>query len=328
MLAAVFDEVAFWRDETSASPDIEVYRAILPALASTGGMLIGISTAYRKVGLLYEKHRDHFGQTGDVLVIQASTERLNPTIDKRIISRARQSDPSAALSEWDAEFRNDISSFLDDAAIDGAIDRNRPIELPPRAHLFKYFAFTDASAGRRDHFTLGVAHLEGHRVVVDVIRGSQPPFDPQTIAHELAALARSYGCQEIVGDNYAGEWVAAAFREAGIGYRRSEMVRSALYLEMLPMFARGNISMPDHPRLVRELRLLERRTSRSGRDSIDHPANGSDDYANSLAGVAYQCGRSQKRSQAVRVGRATYTSNNKMRSRRPGPRYTSIPKTS
>ena len=55
LLAVVMDEVAYWRDETSATPDVEVYRAVLPALATTGGMLIGISTPYRKVGLLYQK---------------------------------------------------------------------------------------------------------------------------------------------------------------------------------------------------------------------------------------------------------------------------------
>ena len=48
LLAAIIDEVAFLRDETSSMPDIETYRALLPALATTGGMLIGISTPYRK----------------------------------------------------------------------------------------------------------------------------------------------------------------------------------------------------------------------------------------------------------------------------------------
>ena len=42
LLACVFDEIAYWRDETSANPDIETYRAVRPCLARTGGMLIGI----------------------------------------------------------------------------------------------------------------------------------------------------------------------------------------------------------------------------------------------------------------------------------------------
>jgi hypothetical protein len=305
LLAAVFDEVSFWRDESSASPDKEVYRAVLPALASTGGMLVGISTAYRRLGLLYEKHRDHFGAEGDVLVIQAPTERLNPTIDKRIIARACESDASAALSEWDAEFRNDLSSFLDDAQIDVAVDRSRPIELSFN-RFYKYFAFTDASAGRKDHFTAAVAHKEGSRVIVDVVRGQRPPFDPQSVAYDFAKLARSYGCQEIVGDNFAGEWVAAAFRSAGIGYRRSDVARSGLYLEMLPLFSQGTISIPNHPQLIRELRLLERRTSRMGADRVDHPTSGSDDYANSLAGVTYVCARSSCRYPVAQIGKAGY----------------------
>jgi hypothetical protein len=37
--------------------------------------------------------------------------------------------------------------------------------------------------------------------------------------------------------------------------------------------------------LTRELRLLERRTARSGKDSVDHGTGGSDDFANSLFGA-------------------------------------------
>ena len=43
--------------------------------------------------------------------------------------------------------------------------------------------------------------------------------------------------------------------------------------------------MPDHKRLLRELRLLERHTHRSGRDTVDHGKNGTDDYINAVSGV-------------------------------------------
>src|SRR5207244_12957429 len=57
------------------------------------------------------------------------------------------------------------------------------------------------------------------------------------------------------------------------------------YLEGRPLWTRWLVSIPDHAQLVRELRLLERRTARSGRDSVDHGAHGSDDYANALSGA-------------------------------------------
>ncbi|WP_072394330.1 hypothetical protein [Hyphomicrobium sp. CS1GBMeth3] len=285
LLAAIFDESAFWRDESSALPDVETYRAVLPALGTTGGMLIGISSPYRRVGLLHQKHRDHFDQNDpDVLVIQGGTQMFNPTIAESVISRARESDPEAARAEWDAEFRSDISALLDDRSIDAAVDYTRPLELPPRGE-FTYAAFTDASAGRHDHFTLCIGHREGDRFIADVIQGAQPPFDPNEVASRYAKLAREYRCNKIIGDNYAGEWTVKAFQSAGISYTRSDKPKSQLYLEALPWFMRGAISIPNHQRLIRELRLLERRVAPSGKDRVDHGQSGSDDYANALVGA-------------------------------------------
>jgi len=287
VLAAILDEVAFLRDESSALPDKELVRAILPSLATTGGMLIGISSPYRRIGVLAERHRDHYGRdSADILVVQAPTLALNPTINRSVIDRATADDPESARSEWEAEFRSDLSSYLDDALIDGAIVYNRPNELPPRDGV-KYVAFVDASAGRHDHFTLCIGHQGTDRFIADVVRGRAPPCDPKTVAAEFAALAKDYRCSKIIGDAYAGEWVAGAFSDAGMTYERSKLSRSELYIEALPHFARSVVEIPNHQRLIRELRLLERRTHRSGKDSIDHPSNGSDDYSNVLAGAMY-----------------------------------------
>jgi hypothetical protein len=287
LLGAVFDESAFWRDESSASPDIEVYRAVLPALATTGGMLIGISSPYRKSGLLHQKHRDHFGKNDpEVLVIQAPTPVLNPNINKKIIARARANDPESAKAEWDAEFRGDLSSLLDDAIIEEAIEHGRPLELPPQERL-SYYAFVDASGGRADSFTMCIGHKREDRFVADVVRGRKAPFDPKSVVAEYASLARLYSCYAVTGDNYAGEWVSDAFCDAGLQYQRADLPKSQLYLEAVPYFMQNAVAIPNHPQLIRELRLLERRTGRSGRDYVDHPQGGNDDHANSLVGAMW-----------------------------------------
>ena len=57
---------------------------------------------------------------------------------------------------------------------------------------------------------------------------------------------------------------------------------------------RGAVRLPDHTRLIRELRLLERRTSRAGRDVIDAPRGISEDHANATCGaLALLAGRKQ-----------------------------------
>ena len=86
LFAVVGDETSFWRSEESALPDVEVYRAVLPALAASKGLWVGISTGYRKLGLLYQKWRDHFGQNhDDVLAIQGPSRAFNATLDQTII---------------------------------------------------------------------------------------------------------------------------------------------------------------------------------------------------------------------------------------------------
>jgi hypothetical protein len=51
------------------------------------------------------------------------------------------------------------------------------------------------------------------------------------------------------------------------------------------MFARHEVELPDDRRLLVELSTLERRTARSGRDSVDHARGGHDDRSNVCCGV-------------------------------------------
>lgn len=291
LLACIFDEVAMWRDETTATPDLETYRAVLPALSTTGGMLIGISSPYRKVGLLFQKHKEHFGQdSDDTLVVQGATRQFNGTLDQRIIDQAIASDPEAAVSEWAGDFRADISGYLDESTIERVVDYSRPLELPPREGIV-FSAFIDSSGGRHDHYTIGIGHKEGTGsgvfYVIDVIRGTAPPFDPQSVTEAYCALLRDYQISHVVGDNYSAGWTQSAFEKQGIHYTRCEHNKSTLYIEALPLFMRQAIALPNHQRLLRELRLLERRTSRLGRDTVDHGTVGHDDYPNSLVGVLH-----------------------------------------
>ena len=261
----------------------------MPALAVSRGLWVGISTGYRKVGLLYQKWRDHFGHTGDgVLVVQGASEQFNPTLDREMIVRAKASDPEAAELEWGGGFRSDISSFLDDGIIEACVDHGRPLELPPRPGI-AYSAFIDVSGGRHDDFTMCIGHSDGDGFVADVIRGRHPPFDPEAVTAEYAALLRDYRVSSAIGDAYSGAWAETAFEKAGIQYRRSDMAKSQLYLELVPHFMRQAVRFPNIPKLVRELKLLERRTSRIGKDAVDHGRNGSDDYANALVGALQAC---------------------------------------
>jgi hypothetical protein len=308
LIACIMDECSFWRDEASANPDVETYRAVLPSLATTNGMLIGISTPYRKIGLLYQKYRDHFGVDGDdVLVLQGPTTAFNSTLAPEVIAAHRAADPTAATAEWDAEFRTDISAWLDDELIDRAIELGRPLELPPQPDTV-YRAFTDASGGvGQDSYTLSIAHKVGDNCITDLVRGTVGKFDPHQVTRDYAALCKEYRITEVTGDAYAREWVAGTWRETGINYRKSPLVKSDIYLECVPLFTRGLVRLPDHAKLLRELRLLERQTHRSGKDQINHPRNGRDDHANAVCGALNLVGRIAAYKQPPIVSPAFYS---------------------
>lgn len=100
------------------------------------------------------------------------------------------------------------------------------------------------------------------------------------------ALCKEYNLHEVTGDNFAGSWVSGAFTKAGLTYHKAAKNRSQLYLEALPLFMQRRVEMADSSTAptVRELKNLERRMANSGRESVDHPKNGTDDAANALCG--------------------------------------------
>jgi len=284
LLACIFDEVGFWRDESTSLPDVETYRAVLPALATTGGMLMAISSPYAQRGLLYTKHQTCFGRDdADVLVVQAGTMAFNPTIDQAIIEAATRDDPEAARAEWQAEFRGDLSTFVDRAIVEACVEKG----IQDRAFQvrYKYVAHCDPSGGQSDSMTLGIAHREGERVVLDVAAEWRAPFSPPEVVDDIAKLLRTYRLTAVSGDAYAAQWVQDAFRQQGIWYRHFERNRSELYLHLLPLLTAGTAVLLDQPRLVGQISQLERRTGRGGRDGIDHMRGAHDDLAVAAAGA-------------------------------------------
>jgi hypothetical protein len=123
--------------------------------------------------------------------------------------------------------------------------------------------------------------------MLDVIRAVRPPCDPSEVVKDYSSLLKAYGIINAWGDNYGGEWPKAEFAKQGISYELAENTKSALYLAMIPTICSKKVELLDNDKLKTELRRLERRTNRSGKESIDHPPRGSDDIANTVAGVTW-----------------------------------------
>ena len=123
-------------------------------------------------------------------------------------------------------------------------------------------------------------------MVIDALRERRPPFSPDDVAAEFAALLKSLSHHNISGDRYAGEWPRERFRAQDIGYEPAEKPKSDLYRDLLPTLNARRIDLIDDKRLQAAAGGLGAQDGEIGKDSIDHAPNGHDDLANAVAGVA------------------------------------------
>jgi len=280
----IADEIAFWLTD-GANPDKEIINALRPSLATLNGKLIALSSPYARRGVLWENYRRYYGSDNSrVLVAQAPTLTMNPTLPPEIVEAAYQEDPQAAAAEYGAQFRSDIESFVSREAVEAVTIPGR-IELPP-ARANTYHAFVDAAGGSgQDSMTCAIAHKDGDTIIIDAIRAYKPPFSPQQVVEDICTLLKEYRVRYVTGDRWGGDFVQEQFRDRRIAYQPSEKNKSELYAEMLPLINSQRVELPDNKQLFDELVGLERKTRSSGKDSIDHAPGMHDDVCNSVAGV-------------------------------------------
>jgi hypothetical protein len=285
--AACLDELAFWGGEESTDPDTEIINAIRPAMATIpGAIMLCASSPYARKGALWDAYRKHHGKDGDpILVWQAPTRVMNPTVPQRVIDAAMEADPASAAAEYMALFRTDVESYVSREAVEACVS----LGVRERAPLpgIRYAAFVDPAGGSGgDSMSLGIGHEQDGVVIIDAIRERQPPFSPADVVGEFSTLLKTYHVDKIVGDRYAGEWPREKFSEFGIKYEAAAKPKSDLYKDTLAILNSGKADLLDHPKLVAQFCSLERRTARGGRDSIDHPPGPwHDDVCNAVAGL-------------------------------------------
>lgn len=296
-VAVIAEEAAFWRSDESSNPDRDVINALMATMATipTGKCFI-LTSPYADYGHVAQLYKDHFGEdSANTLVFQAPTWVMNPTIQTSFLEAEEARDPESFNSEYGAQFRTDRAAALERVWVDNALSLPN-LDRPRSEHTRPYRAFVDMSGGRSDSAALAIAHMEpdGDEVIVSCVRRWVPPFSPESVAEQMAEIVKSYGQHSVIGDNYSAELIVELFSKAGIGYQRSDLTASDIYLQAIPLFATGKIEAPNNAVLRRELSMLERRTRVSGKDLITHPTGGShDDMANATCGAIVNAWRSR-----------------------------------
>lgn len=285
LIAALCDEAAFWiTDEGASNPDVEIIAALRPAMATVpGSRLLVASSPYRRRGALWDAYRKHYGKDGSVLVWQAPTLTMNPTVPASIIDDAYEADPANAAAEYGASFRADLESAFARELVESCVVDGR-FELEPQSGVAYAAGLDPAGGSGGDLMALSVAYRDkdGHAVQA-CVREKKPKFSPEAVVAEFVEVLKSYRVKRVVGDHWGGEFVREPFARAGITYQVADKTKSEFYLSLLPAMNSGKIELLDNKRLIGQFCGLERKTRSGGRDSVDHAPNQHDDICNATA---------------------------------------------
>lgn len=133
-IVAILDEYCFFPKEGSSS-DEAVYQSVSPSMATfspkdpkdprtpTGPVesrLIMISSPYSKSGVFYEKYesaRSGLSGSDDILMIQAPTWEVNPTVPSDFLAGEYKKNPDIFNCEYGAQFSDSVKAWIEDPEI-------------------------------------------------------------------------------------------------------------------------------------------------------------------------------------------------------------------
>lgn len=289
-IAVIGTECCYWpTDDARASSDEEVVSAAEPAMAMTpgGGLLVMQSSVYRQAGYMFRQFKElHSNDDSEAICWLAPSATMNPALPEKIIADALERDFARAQAEFNSVWRADLAAYLSRDLVETAVDAGVIVRAPRQG--VRYIGYVDAASGvGKDSFATAIGHSEGNEVIVDCVHEQRPPFNPQTATAESAELLKSYHVTKVQGDKYSAGYNIEAFSKNGIKYEYCDRDTSANYIECLPLFTSGRVRLPDNKRLVAQFVGLERRTSISGRDHVDHGPGGNshDDISAAAAGL-------------------------------------------
>lgn len=283
--AIVCDEFAYWPDDDAS----ELLAAVRPGMTTIPwAMLIGISTKYMQSGPFYEEVTSNWGKDdSSTLIVQATSQQMNPTLPDDVIQRALAQDPERAGAEYLNEWRTALANAFARDKVCAVLSLDDKAIALPEHHYWDVFAYVDPSGGVNDAATLTIVKTDRESDIITVLLTARwpAPHSPASVIAEMAEVLKRYRLTRVVGDGYAAQLIPDLFADHGIHYERSEFNKSKTYLELLPLVMAEQIEGPNNETLRRELLGLQRRPRAGGNDVIDHAPGTHDDMANSFAGA-------------------------------------------
>ena len=275
-VGAALDEFAFFRSEEYAINDAEILQAVSPRILP-GGQVMICSTAWARLGQMYELFKENWGSPKSCVAARAPTVLLNPS-KRAEIEVERKRNPVNAAREFDCEFMDsgEVTFFSHDA-IERAVDRNlvNPMKPPPGCEIM-----IGADLGFRQDSSALVAVYKLHTgdyVVAEVLElRPKPgePLKPSFVVEEFAKACKRHECSWLMADGHYRETLDEELAKHGLSYVAAPggaEGKAECHMHAKAILHGGKLKLPDHTRLISQMKLLISKPTAGGGVSLKSP---------------------------------------------------------
>lgn len=307
LLAAALDEICFFLDRNYKVNDEDMYKAVAPRIMP-GGQLLLDSTPWVQSGLAFDlfvanhpnpkqagidaKPRN----AGTALALHAPTLTLrDTTYTREMVAKERARDSDNAEREYGALFVSASSvSFFDAAAIAQMIDDALPLE--PIKPMPGDIVTAGGDIGlRRNMSAFAAAYRRGDTVTLAELRLLKPERGKPLKPSETCAIFRDriqwHGGTRFMGDQHYLDTAVEVLEPVGIEVIAAPATPAVAWVRVRTLMNEGRIRVPNHPRLIKQLRETLKRELAGGAIQIVKPTwpDGSHgDEADAFVRAVYQ----------------------------------------
>lgn len=298
LLGFFMDETAFFKGENYKVSDMGIFEACLSRMP-VGSQAVVVSTPYAESGLLYQKWAENYGDPQNALVCQAPTLTLRDNEDTRhAVAMAFADDPNKAERECNAKFVSaGTSQMFDSRAISDAVNRGREAKFP-RLPSGKGVVEVGADFGFRTDSSaiVAVELMPGNRYQVLVVGEERPkdgPLKPSVVVADFARVMKKVGADTMMADGHYRESIQEHLEDVSLFFRPAPSGangKADTYNVARLILSEGRLDLPDHPRLIQQMREVTKRPTSGGGVSIDSPrwrAGGHGDLVSALVLALY-----------------------------------------
>ena len=268
-------------DEAAFVPDEVFTSVILPMLATTDGTLALASTPFGKSGFLYEEAFLGRGGEWDVVRVESAE---SPLVDGDFVEEQRDTLTADEFrQEILGEFVESSEKYLPRDVVMPCVRDDDPNERAALNAETTYLGVDVARAGE-DRTVYVVMDEAG-----DVVRVENEDKSNITgVVGRIKSLDADYDFRQIRIDENAVGGGVVDFAEHDLGGKVqptpfTNESKQEMYQSLKKSLEDGEVSLPDHGRLVHELTALEYDYTPTGKLKVSHPTGGHDDHADALA---------------------------------------------